>query len=80
MDLMLFSMFSIFFLTAQEKCTPIRILRSSSKSKSSYTAIEDTPKGDDNYRYKNIIYNIVNCNNWRFHAYNVHCMGNSGVN
>ena len=49
MDLSLFSMFSIFFKTAQGKCTPIRILRSSSKSKSSYTAIQDTPKGDDNY-------------------------------
>ncbi|CAH3156764.1 unnamed protein product [Pocillopora meandrina] len=30
---------------AQGKCTPIRILRSSSKSKSSYTAIQDTAKG-----------------------------------
>ena len=49
MDLMLFSMFSIFFKTAQGKCTPIRILRSSSKGKSSFTAIQDSSKGDSNY-------------------------------
>ena len=37
----------IIFKTGQGRRTPARILRSSSKSQSTFTAIQDTPKGND---------------------------------